>query len=103
MRPIKTRRDTEGAQVQIFRTWDTTIPNPPDSTCRVPQVSILGDYPIKASGRERRIIAMAHKINQLMRSHGSEQIKRNEAIDAYDAARILFRSPETDDGSEDRL
>lgn len=44
---------------------------------------------VKASARERRIIALAQKINQLMRSHKD----RLEAIDAYDAARILFRLP----------
>ena len=49
----------------------------------------MGNYPPKASGRERRIIALAQKINKLMRGHGD----RLEAIDAYDAARILFRLP----------
>lgn len=42
---------------------------------------------IKASARERRIILLAQKINQLMRAHAV----RNEAIDAYDIARVLFR------------
>jgi flagellar biosynthesis regulator FlaF len=57
----------------------------------------------KASARERQIMVLAQKINQLMRSHGEAQERRNEAIDAYDVARILFRSPENDDGSEGRL
>ncbi len=61
-----------------------------------------GKYPVKASGRERRIVALAQKINQLMRSHGSEDRERNEAIDAYDAARILFRVPTNEDSSEGR-
>ncbi len=55
--------------------------------------------PMKLSAREKRIVVLASAINELMRKHKD----RNEAIDAYDAARILFRSPENYDGSEDRL
>jgi cytochrome c len=49
----------------------------------------FGNYPPKASARERRIITLAQKINGLMRRHAD----RLEAIDAYDVARILFRLP----------
>ena len=51
------------------------------------------------TAREKRIIKLAQALNALMHKHPN----RNEAIDAYDAARILFRSPENDDGSEGRL
>lgn len=57
---------------------------------------------LKGSARERRIIALAQKINQLMRAHGSDDRPRNEAIDAYDAARILFRVLTNEDSSEGR-
>ena len=50
------------------------------------------------TAREKRIIKLAQAINTLMHKHPN----RNEAIDAYDVARILFRSPENFDGSEDR-
>jgi hypothetical protein len=39
------------------------------------------------STREKRIIRLASSINELMRKHKD----RNEAIDAYDMARVLFR------------
>uniref|UniRef100_E6QIP0 Uncharacterized protein n=1 Tax=mine drainage metagenome TaxID=410659 RepID=E6QIP0_9ZZZZ len=61
---------------------------------------------VQASARERRIIALAQKINQLMRGHegaSDPDESRNEAIDAYDAARILFRQPNNDDSSMGRL
>ena len=41
----------------------------------------------KFSPRERRVVNLAVAINRLMREHKD----RNEAIDAYDMARILFR------------
>jgi hypothetical protein len=62
-----------------------------------------GDYPPTASGRERRIISLAQKINRLMRGHGASDEERNEAVDGYDMARVLFRAPTNDDSSQDRL
>lgn len=41
----------------------------------------------KLSARERRIVSLATSINKVMREH----VDRNEAIDAYDMARVLFR------------
>jgi hypothetical protein len=64
----------------------------------VPQVSPLGNYPIKASGREKRIIVLAHKINYLMRLSPD----RNEAIDAHEMARILFRLPQDEYEPDER-
>ena len=46
--------------------------------------------------REKRIIALAQKINQLMQAHrgpGDPRESRNEAVDAHETARILFRLP----------
>jgi hypothetical protein len=63
----------------------------------------IGNYPPIASGREKRIIALAQKINGLMRSHGGGDEERNEAVDAYDMARILYRAPYNHDSSEGRL
>jgi hypothetical protein len=37
--------------------------------------------------REKRVVKLAQAINVLMRKHPD----RNEAIDAYDVARVLFR------------
>ena len=54
---------------------------------------------VKMSAREQRIVKLAAAINALMRGHKD----RNEAIDAYDAARIMFRNPTTDDENEGRL
>lgn len=53
---------------------------------------------VKASGRERRIIALAQKINKLMRASvdrnaADASVARNEVVDAHEAARILFRLP----------
>jgi hypothetical protein len=52
---------------------------------------------------------LAQKINKLMRGHfehlsgkGAKDARRNEAIDAYDAARILVREPTNEDSSEGR-
>lgn len=53
----------------------------------------------KLSARERRIVVLASAINELMRKHKD----RNEAIDAYDAARIMFRNPTNNDENEGRL
>lgn len=39
------------------------------------------------SPREQRIIDLASAINDVMRTHAD----RDEAIDAYDIARVLFR------------
>lgn len=47
-----------------------------------------------ASGREKRIISLAKKIDVIMREHED----RLEAIDAYDMARILFRKGTEDGG-----
>lgn len=41
----------------------------------------------KLSAREKRIVSVAASINNVMREHPD----RNEAIDAYDMARVLFR------------
>ena len=41
----------------------------------------------KLSAREKRIVSLAASINNAMREHAD----RNEAIDAYDMARVLFR------------
>lgn len=40
------------------------------------------------SAREKRIVNLASQINKLMRQHPD----RVEAIDAYDVARVLFRT-----------
>lgn len=45
---------------------------------------------ISQSQRERSIIKLATRINDLMREHKD----RCEAIDAYDMARVLFRKGE---------
>lgn len=50
------------------------------------------------TAREKRIVKLAQSINVLMRKHPD----RNEAIDAYDAARILFRNPTNIDENEGR-
>lgn len=60
---------------------------------------------VKASARERRIIALAQKINRLMRAHAGSadsEATRNEAIDAHEAARILFRLPKDEYASDER-
>jgi len=46
------------------------------------------------SRREKAIIKLASRINNLMRQHKD----RNEAIDAYDMARVLFRKGSGEDG-----
>jgi hypothetical protein len=43
--------------------------------------------PLKASGRQKRVISLARKIDGVMRAHPD----RYEAIDAHDMARVLFR------------
>ena len=50
--------------------------------------------PMKMSAREKRIVVLASAINELMRSHKD----RNEAIDAYDMARVFFRKGTGDKG-----
>jgi hypothetical protein len=65
---------------------------------RVAGPSEYGDYPLKASGRGKRIIALAKQIDGLMRAHKD----RLEAIDAHDTARILFRLPVPEDEYEGR-
>lgn len=57
----------------------------------------------KISSREHRIVRLATEISKLMRLHGDGDKARNEAIDAYDVARIMFRSPNNDDSSGGRL
>jgi hypothetical protein len=49
---------------------------------------------VKMSAREQRIVKLAVAINALMRSHKD----RNEAIDAYDMARVFFRKGTGDKG-----
>lgn len=46
------------------------------------------------SPREKRIVTLASSINNLMRQHKD----RNEAIDAYDVARVMFRKGTGEDG-----
>lgn len=43
----------------------------------------------KMTGRDKRVIDLASAINAIMRKHKN----RNEALDAIEAARILFRLP----------
>jgi hypothetical protein len=50
--------------------------------------------PKKSSKREERIFSLAVSISDLMRSHTD----RNEAIDAYDVARVLFRKQTREGG-----
>ncbi len=50
-------------------------------------------YARKTSARERRIVVLALAINELMRKHKD----RNEALDAIETARILFRLPGNND------
>ncbi len=57
-----------------------------------------GNYPLKASARERRIMVLAQKINELMRGHAD----RLEAIDAHDMGRILFRLPVNEYENDER-
>ncbi len=49
--------------------------------------------PMKLSAREKRIVKLAAAINALMRKHKD----RNEALDAIETARILFRLPGNND------
>lgn len=48
----------------------------------------------KLTAREKRIVSLAVSINKMMREHAD----RNEAIDGYDMARVLFRKGTNEKG-----
>ena len=61
-------------------------------------LSITEVCSVKNTAREKRIFKLAQSISNQMRQHPD----RNEAIDAYDMARVLFRFETKDEGFNGR-